>query len=40
MIDIESEGNLISFSSNDDGSDLYSIGFDFPFYGDSYQSFL
>ena len=39
-IDIEGEGNLISFSSNDDGSDLYSIGFDFPFYGDSYSEFL
>ena len=36
-IDISSEGNIASLSSNDGGSDPFDIGFDFPFYGDNYS---
>jgi len=40
FIDISSEGTQVSFSNNDDGTELIDIGFDFSFYGNTYSQFL
>ena len=39
-IDISGDGNSVPFSSNDGGTDNYSIGFNFPFYGVNYSEFF
>ena len=39
-IDISGDGSLASFSNNDEGTDLFDIGFDFSFYGENYSEFL
>jgi len=39
-VDISGSGSLYSFSSNDDAGESISIGFDFSFYGESYNSLI
>lgn len=39
-LDISGSGSLYSFPSNDDAGESISIGFDFSFYGESYNSLI
>jgi len=39
-VDISDSGSLYSFPSNDDAGESISIGFDFSFYGDNYNSLI
>ena len=38
--DITSDGTQVNFTSNDASTESIDIGFDFPFYGDMYSSFI
>tara|TARA_Y100000996_G_scaffold363096_1_gene306661 strand:- start:797 stop:5329 length:4533 start_codon:yes stop_codon:yes gene_type:complete len=38
--DISSDGTQVNFTSNDASTESIDIGFDFPFYGDMYSSFI
>ena len=38
--DISSNGTQVNFSTNDASTESLNIGFDFPFYGDIYSSFI
>ena len=37
--DISSIGNQVSFPSNDSSTEMFNIGFEFPFYGETYTEF-
>ena len=39
-VDITGAGTQVSFATNDDGTSLMDIGFDFTFYGETYSQFL
>ena len=39
-IDISNDNNQVNFSTNDDGTSMIDIGFDFSFYGQVYSEFL